>query len=481
MRIDILTLFPEMFTGVLGSSDLEQGGLSVKYGLTSNLTLDVTFNPDFSQIESDRAQVAVNQRFPLFFPELRPFFLEGQEIFTIPGSITLVHTRTIVDPLYGAKITGKVGKTTVGFLVANDEAPGKTDTTTDPAFGQSATNVFGRVRYDLYSESSIGLVMTDREFMDEHSRVGGLDSMFKIGRNQRFQFRAFGTSDRDATGTNTSGHMIETNFRKEGRGLAYAVNYDEISPAFKTDSGFVRRTDERQVTANGSYRWWPQGWIVNWGPRLNYNRNHQFSGHVQDTGVALGGNAQFAKNINVNVNTNRDMERYQAVDFHKVRYSLGMGINTSRKVSVSGFTSWGDQIRFVTNPYLGKGHNGNLTLTVRPYSRLQSELIFTTSSFTDVRTDSQEFAIKIYRLLTTYQFTRRLLLRNFVDYNNYDRTLGGNLLLTYRVNSGTALYVGYDDRYRSAFKFNSALYPGDEDYTRTSRALFAKLQILFRY
>lgn len=468
-------------TGALGSSDVEEGGLSVKYGLTSNLTLDVTFNPDFSQIESDRAQVDVNQRFPLFFPELRPFFLEGQEIFNIPGPITLVHTRTIVDPRYGAKVTGKVGKTTVGFLVANDEAPGKTDSATDAAFGHSATNVFGRVRYDLYSESSIGLVMTDREFMDEHSRVGGLDSMFKIGRNQRFQFRAFGTADRDADGIDSTGHMIDANFRKEGRGLAYSTTYYEISPGFKTDAGFVRRTDERQASANGSYRWWPQNWIVNHGPRINYNRNYEFAGKVQDTGIGLGYNAQFDKNININANTDRDMERYEGVDFHKVRYSMGMGINTSRRVSIGGYTNWGDQIRYVTGPYLGKGRNGNLTLTVRPYSRLQTELNLTTSSFKDVRTDTQEFAIKIYRLLTTYQFTERLLLRNIVDYNNYDRTLGGNLLLTYRVNSGTALFVGYDDRYRSAFKFNEALYPGDEDYTRTSRALFAKLQILFRY
>jgi hypothetical protein len=160
---------------------------------------------------------------------------------------------------------------------------------------------------------------------------------------------------------------------------------------------------------------------------------------------------------------------------------MGFGVNTSRKVSIGGFTNWGDQIRFVTNPYLGKGRNGQLFLTLRPYSRLQSEFNLTTSSFRNVTTNRSEFAIKIYRLLTTYQFTERLLLRNIIDYNNYDRTLGGNLLLTYRVNSGTALYLGYDDRYRSAYKISSTLYPGDEDYTRTSRAIFAKLQILFRY
>ncbi|MFN7980661.1 MAG: DUF5916 domain-containing protein [Vicinamibacterales bacterium] len=467
-------------TGVRGSSGVKEGGIGIKYGLTSNLTLDATFNPDFSQIESDRQQVDVNQRFPLFFPELRPFFLEGQEIFAVPSPITLVHTRTIVDPRYGAKVTGKVGKTTVGFVLADDEAPGKVDAT-DPAFRHSATNVYGRVRYDLYSESSIGLVVTDREFMDQHSRVGGIDSQFRLGRSQRLQVKAIGSSHRDADGVDRTGRLIDTNFRKESRGLAYALFYYEISPDFRTDSGFVRRTDERQGSMNASYRWWPQNWIVNWGPRFNYNRNYEFSGKVQDTGVGLGWNTQLARNINFNVNTDRDMERYNAVDFHKVRYSAGMGISTSRRVSIGGFTNWGDQIRYVTNPYLGRGRNGNITLTVRPQSRLQSELNLTTSSFRDVRTNTDEFTIRIYRLLTTYQFTDRLLLRNIIDYNNYDRTLGGNLLLTYRVNAGTAFYVGYDDRYKGADKISTTLYPGDTDYMRTNRAIFAKLQYLFRY
>ena len=220
---------------------------------------------------------------------------------------------------------------------------------------------------------------------------------------------------------------------------------------------------------------------MNWGPRVNYNRNYEFSGKVQDTGYGLGWNAQFTKNIFVNGNVDRDLERYNAVDFHKTRYGGGFGVNTSRKISIGGFTNAGDQIRYVTSPYLGTGRSGQLFLTVRPQSRLQSELNLTTSSFRNLTTNSSEFAIRIYRLLTTYQFTDRLLLRNIIDYNTYDRTLGGNLLLTYRVNSGTALYIGYDDRYKSAVKINSALYPGDEDYTRTNRAIFAKLQYLFRY
>ena len=148
-------------------------GVNVKYGVTSNLTADFTVNPDFSQIESDRTQIEVNQRFPIFYPELRPFFVEGAEIFNFTGPVTLVHTRTMVDPDYGAKLTGKVGSLSLGVLAVNDRAPGKVEDELDRAFGRHANTFIGRVRYDLYSESNIGAIVTDREFLDGHSRLGG--------------------------------------------------------------------------------------------------------------------------------------------------------------------------------------------------------------------------------------------------------------------------------------------------------------------
>ena len=163
-------------TGGFDEETQPEGALNVKYGVTSNLTADFTYNPDFSQIESAIPQIEVTQRFPLFFPELRPFFLEGQEIFAVRGPATLVHTRTIVDPRYGAKLTGKVGDTTVGVVFANDEAPGLRDDPLDPALGQSAQVFIGRARYDLYAESYIGATVTNRAFMDGYSRVGAMDA-----------------------------------------------------------------------------------------------------------------------------------------------------------------------------------------------------------------------------------------------------------------------------------------------------------------
>jgi hypothetical protein len=316
--------------------------------------------------------------------------------------------------------------------------------------------------------------------MDEYSRVGGADGQFRIGRNQRLSFRAASAAHRDSEGVERTGGMVDVGYRKEGRDLSYSVMHFEISPDFRTDTGFVRRLDERQTAGNVSYRWWPQGRIINWGPRVSYQRNYNFAGTLQDRGFGTGVDIQFAHSINLNASVNQDMERYADVDFEKTRLGVGGGVNTSRKISFGGFVNYGDQIRYVTNPFLGHGTTLNLFATLRPTGRLQSDLGVNTSRLTDPRTHSEVFDIHIFRLQTTYQFTPRTLARNIMEYNDYDRTLGANLLFTYRVNAGTALYLGYDDRYRQGDRINAELLPVD-DLRRTNRAVFAKLQVLFRY
>jgi hypothetical protein len=155
-------------------------------------------------------------------------------------------------------------------------------------------------------------------------------------------------------------------------------------------------------------------------------------------------------------------------------------VNTSRRVGV-GFSYWeGDQIRFIENPFLGADRQLNLLLSVRPFSRLQSEINLNTSRFTDVRTDTQVFDVKILRTRTTYQFTDRLLLRNIVEYDTFEKTLGGNVLASYRVNAGTVFFVGYDDHYRQGARIDERLFPTTA-MLRTNRAVFTKLQYLFRY
>ena len=469
-------------TGVFADDDVApEGGLNVKYGITSNLTADFTVNPDFSQIESDRPQIEVNQRFPLFFSELRPFFLEGQEVFSTRGPANLVHTRTIVDPRYGGKLTGKVGKTTLGVLVADDEAPGKRDDPADLAFGQTAQFFIGRFRYDMYTESYIGAIVTDREFMDAYSRVAGIDGRFRLGQTNDFNFRLVQSSTRGEDGTELSGPTFNARFGHNGRNLSYSVSHSSVDPDFRTEAGFVRRTDTRDTNTNASYRWWPESWLINWGPRFSYSRNYNFDGVLEDEGIDGRLNFMFARNIFLGISADRDMERFGGINFWGWQYRTFVNVSTSRVVSVWGGFTWGDQINFFSaTPFLGRSTGSRVMIGLRPFSRLQSSISANLSRLVDPRTDAEVFDVKIFQMETTYQFTERLLLRNIMEYNTFDRTLDASLLVTYRVNSGTVFYVGYDDHYEQGNRIDPLLFPTNE-FRQTNRAFFTKFSYLFRY
>ena len=467
-----------------------EGGLNVKYGITSNLTADVTYNPDFSQIESDLPQIEVNQRFALRYPELRPFFLEGAEIFQILGPLTFVHTRTIVDPEFGAKLTGKLGNTTLGMIVANDEAPGRVDPG-DLAYGRKANNFVGRARYDLYAESYLGAIFTHRGFMDSHSTLGALDGNFRLGRTQGVGFKLAQTDHRDLDGVSRQGQMVDLSYRLNSRHWNSFVALYTLSPDFRHDVGFVRRVDTRRLYSRLGYNFWPESWIVNWGPSIQYGRNHNFANDLDDEDVRLGFTARFARNISFNADVREEMERYQGIRFHKRAVSVGGQVNTSRMLAVGGYYRQGDEVKYQENPYLGKGGSGSFFAAVRPVSRFQSELNLSVSDFIDLRNGADTiFDVKIVRNLSTYQFTDRFLLRNIAEYNTFDRTFGMNWLLTYRVNAGTAFYLGYDDHYQQADRlygdvdgdgFGDQLFPALTMMQQTNRAIFTKVQYLFRY
>ena len=150
----------------------------------------------------------------------------------------------------------------------------------------------------------------------------------------------------------------------------------------------------------------------------------------------------------------------------------------------------GDQIRFTDDPFLGDQVQWGLNATLRPISRLTSDLSFDSSRLTDPRNGDEEvFNVKIFRAQSTFQFTDRLQIRNITEYNTFDETFDLNVLFTYRVNAGTVLYMGYDDHYRQADLIRGDIDGNDideqlffgNDLRRTNRALFAKVQYLFRF
>ena len=346
---------------------------------------------------------------------------------------------------------------------------------------------------DLYAESYIGSVFTDREFLDSFSRLVGVDGNFRLGDRYSWGFRALGTDRRDLDGDETTGYVIDANFGRRGRKLDFMVASYKLSPDFATDVGFVRRTDQRRHFGNVSYEWRPETWIISWGPRVNYVRNYDFANVLQDEEASLGLNLNFAQNIRANVSVDRDMERFGGINFHKSRYRIGGNVRTSEAVSLNGGFSWGDAIYFDTaNPFLGYERGMNLFGLLRLGSRFASGIGVNTSRFTDrlnlfdselnageVGADGEIFDVKIFRAQSSYQFTDRLVLRNISEYNTHDKTLDLNFLAAYRVNSGTVFYIGYDDHYRQGDQIDDELFPTGK-LRQTNRAIFTKFQYLFR-
>lgn len=472
-------------------------GVNVKYGITSNLTADFTVNPDFSQIESDRPQIEVNRRFPLFFSELRPFFVEGAEIFNIIAPVTFVHTRTIVDPDYGAKLSGQLGRFSLGMLTANDRAPGKVDDPADAAFDRTAQTVIARARYDLYAESNIGAIVTDREFLDGYSRLIGLDGNFRLTPTIAADFRAVGSRYRDASAgsgageaeAEVSGQMLSARLGQTGRSLRWSIYGYQISPDFDTEVGFVRRQDIRNVTSSVEYRLWPQSWIIDWGPRITYSRNYDYDDVLQDENVSGHINFSFSRSISLNAALSRNMERFGEIDFEKTSFSAGGNVNTSRSYSFGANFSIGDQIYYLA-PSLGHQVNWSVNSTLRPLDRLQTRLSLNSRRLTDpLNGDAELFDVTIVRGTTNVQFTERLGMRNITEWNTQDETFDINVLFNYRINAGTVFFLGYDDHYRQADLIEGDI-DGDglqeqlfftEGLRRTNRAIFIKLQYLLRY
>ncbi|HEX6645420.1 MAG TPA: DUF5916 domain-containing protein [Gemmatimonadales bacterium] len=254
MRRGIVTeIQPFVTTALVGARDPIGGGferedpdpsagVNARLGFT-NFSIDATINPDFSTIESDEGQVTVNERFALFFPEKRPFFLEGIELFATPNR--LVHTRQIADPLGGAKFTGKFGRLATAYLSALDELPGD-----DEALFNIA-----RARYDLGTASTAGFTYTDRIEGDLYNRVAAADAHIVFARLYFLEAQLGSSWTRDATGTR-DGPIAKLEFDRTGRSWGFNYRINAIDPGFVTRAGFVNRTGIVEGSAFNRLSWY---------------------------------------------------------------------------------------------------------------------------------------------------------------------------------------------------------------------------------
>ncbi len=275
-----------------------RAGVDVKLVPRDAVTLDFTINPDFSQVESDEPQVTVNQRFEVFFPEKRPFFLENSDFFASP--LTLFFSRRVRDPQFGARMTGKYGKWATGALVIDDRAPGHEADPASPEFEDRAVNVVGSVRRDFANQSNVGFMGTSHTFAGSGNQVAGGSTHLRLDANWFLDVQAVGSHDTDLEGARHDGAASVVGLNRNGRSFNLFFAYTGVSPDFRVPLGFVPRTDIQDVSLFWNYRWHPKsGPLTDWGPNSFVDGVWNYAGDLQDWNVRFPVQFSFKKRTNV--------------------------------------------------------------------------------------------------------------------------------------------------------------------------------------
>src|SRR5579871_1277099 len=287
-----------------------QPGMDAKFVFHDHFTLDVTANPDFSQVESEDPQITVNQRYAVYFPEKRPFFLENEDFFRTP--MDLFFTRSIGDPSAGIRLTGKDGPYSLGIMSADDRSPGLAVPDYSEFSGMRSYFTVARVSRDIFRQSSVGALYTDWECptTGEYNRIGGADTHLKFTPNWTLDGQAVASSSNilgNVFSPTYSSRNCEANaypFSSGNRGndnyyagpaerlqlqriglhLSYLGTYNDITPGFVSIPGFINRVDIREMNNDLEYRFRPKtGWIVDWGPSLVTRHDFDHTGLRLDT------------------------------------------------------------------------------------------------------------------------------------------------------------------------------------------------------
>jgi hypothetical protein len=477
---------------VSGDADSEFG-LDVNWGITSNITLNGTLNPDFSQVEADVAQLNVNQTFALFFPEKRPFFLENADYFD--SRIRAVFTRNVVDPDYGLRVTGKLGDGVMGAFFAEDTVtsfliPGSQGSSIG-SFERSSTDAVLRYRRDLPGNSSVGVIGTARSADGYHNYLAGVDALYRPTESDRINAQVLTSrtlypdeivTEFDQPTGEFDGDAISLSYNHDERDWFSYVNYDEFDRGFRADMGFVGKVDFDRWIVGAGRVWYPEDVSSSWWNRIQLNgdwdKAHDQSGQLLEeeweARLSVEGPLQSFVQLAGTVR-----ERFwNGTLFDEKSIRLFSEFTPRRGLYLRLSVREGDQVDFA-NTQLGE------VLNIRPQIRwslgrhLSLDLRHTYEKFD--RREGRLYEVNLSDLRLAYQFDLKQRLRLVLQYQDITRNpalyvdevdtqtrgLGGQLIYSYKVNPRTLFFAGYGE---GDFEDDSV-----EDLTTLSRTLFVKL------
>ena len=482
-----------------------RGGLDAKVVFHDSLTLDITLEPDFSQVESDDPQVTVNQRFEVFFPEKRPFFMENAAFFSTPE--TLFFSRRIANPQFGLRLTGKLGRWDLGLLAIDDRAPGQGLADGDPLSGRRAGIGIARIQRELGTDSKLGVLVTSRDFAGSSNRVASVDTRLKLSPNWYFTGQAIQSFTHDLDGTTSSGADYYAELYRQDRHMNNDIVYQDRSPLFRSDLGFIPRVDIRLFGNFFSYRWRPKkGKINSFGPNSFTTADWDHKGRLQDWRQNLAFSMEFKGQTFIFVRRAEYFESFQNLPFREHQNSIQASTAWLRWLELAGNVDFGRGVNYFPGsglaPFLANAQDANFSIRLRPSARLRVEQTYLYDRLGLLKGFQPSIAPSrgaifnnhILRTKVNYQFSRELSLRAILDYNavlpnsalvDLDKTkrITGDVLLTYLIHPGTAFYAGFTDT-----RENLALLSGPlpllertrQPALTTGRQFFVKLSYLFR-
>jgi hypothetical protein len=511
-------------------------GANVRWGVTNNLTMNGTVNPDFSQIESDAGQLSFDPRQALFFAEKRPFFLDGLESFSTPHN--LIYTRRVVQPVGAAKLTGKVSGTSVAFMSAVDQATDSSFTRDRPVL-----NLL-RVQRDVGTSSKLGFAYTDRVHGAAWNRVADVDGTYLFGGVYSAQAQYAQSFTRQADGRRMDAPLWHAGVNRNGRHLAFSYALDGVHEDFRAANGFIQRGGVVNGSVDQRYTWFGEREALFEAVTFNpgYFGTWRYRSFVQQDD-AIEKKLHFTLNSTLRGGWNAGIGYFvETFGYDPALYAsyrvLGaagdtlpftgrpripnseafLSLNTpaGRRLSFNAFYLWGHDENFFewasSNIIIGQ-----YGLTVRPTDKLRVNATYNLQSFNRRSDGSIVGNNRIPRLKVEYQIARPIFVRLVGEYQSFYRdalrdetgskrpiitydecanfayqvtvacqrsAFRGDFLFSYQPSPGTVVFVGYGagyaDRRGRAEPFDFPASFGFRGYDRTDDALFVKASYLFR-
>ncbi len=474
----------ETRTGTVLERSNQQGELSLtaKYGLTSSLILDGTINPDFSQVESDAGQVDINLRYSLYYPEKRPFFLEGIDNFNIAANAnlldpTIYYSRTIADPAIGAKLSGKVGtNNTVAALYAEDNVLDADR----PVLGRYAQVPVIRYKRSLSDDSYFGLLYVGRELDHTNNRVGGYDEQFRVSDAGVLESNGYlSWAKDDPAKPAIDGNTFGLRYSSTTRNFDYNFNFREVSENFRADMGYVTRTGVVNYLAFLRPKFYPDPKTIQ---RIDLeltsgNTRDRYSG-LWETDDDIAVNLYFMGSWLFRTRVAYATEIFDGRRFQNSGVHTQLRAQMTKEVFVN-VAYHRVRATYYATPEQGSSNIVNADIVLQPWENVQMEGTYVYSDFTSDATGEKLYQYPITRLKLTYQVNPFLFFRAIAEYNDYRGELSPQFLASFTYIPGTAIYLGYGsifDRVRWA----GASYVNSDSFLEMQRGLFMKLSYLWR-